>query len=183
MVSPATYMTTMTVKSLERNSTAAGSLVATSYAMLESKSDTVTSHTEVITATQSTSNSSSNIVITDKTVLFSIWSTITIDTTSNSSTVVIADSSVAQNTSIGFSTITHTDNSLPAGNVDDSSSVTLFTTIAVLILLLMGSVIVSCTVFYIYRWKRYANTGHTQMCKLTLSLCIILYLVLESTQI
>ena len=157
MVSPDTYMTTMTVKSLERNSTAAGSLIATSYAMLESKSDTIT---EVIIATPSAPNSSSNNVITDDTVLFSIWSTITIDTTSNSSTVVIAANSVAQNTSIGFSTITHTDTSLPAGNVDDSSSVTLFTTIAVLILLLMGSVIVFCTVFYIYRWKRYANTGH-----------------------
>ena len=140
------------------------SLVATATVALtkplESSNTTMDSF---IAATPSTVMDSNSVVITDNlidftTTVFTTTTTTTFassisTTTSHFSTVIITDNHITQHTPSSFSTTTPTVTTSSGSN----TSVSFFIAIGLLIILLIGSIIIFCTVLYIYRWKRYAN--------------------------
>ena len=109
--------------------------------------------------TQSTSGGHSTAVLNENPTAVTMQST-----SGGHSTAVINENLTivtTQSTTNGSSTITSTVTSFPTSSNDDTSSTTLFITIGVLSVLLIGSITATifCTVSYTYRWKRQERYG------------------------
>lgn len=122
-----------------------------------------TSATVILSKIVSTTTDSLDMTVS--TVNDSHITTTIVDVKSQS--VAVTDDLATYTTQLGSNvsfSITPTVNLLPP-SISNESLTTLFITTGVLVSLLIGSIIVFCTVLCVYRWKRYVGQTIIQMLK------------------